>query len=616
MERRIRALDGVRGAALLAVLGYHTSPGFFPGGYLGVEMFFVLSGFLLTTLLLQEHSDSGQIDVVAYAGRRFRRIVPAMFVLLAALLVFVPILAHGDAHRLRDDVLSSIAGITNWHLIAEGTSYFEHLGRPPFVRHLWSIAIEVQFYVLCPFVAAWVVRRRRSTATAWVAGSVAASAALMGILYASPDPSRAYFGTDTRISALLSGVLLALVLEKASTADLKKTTWRIAGPMAVGATVAMVLIAGERVRWMYPAGFLIVQAATAILIACGMRGTWPAGLLRSAPLMWLGKRSYGIYLWHWPLVILLRPGVDVGWNPAVAHTVTIAGALLLGALSFRYVERPLMRWKPSATDVRRSRNFVAFSAAAVALITVATLVRPLPTTDPIKASLIAGERALAAQEAKRESSPSPAPTRAGTSAAPNQETTRAVGDRSDWIVALGDSVMLGAAPHLQYRLGPAGYIYADKSRQIRHGIEIADQLRSEHKLGRVVVVHLGNNGNIKPYQLNELMAALKDVPRVLLLTVRVPKPWQDAANESIRDAGRRYPQATVVDWFKRSEDNREWFQSDGTHMSVHGIKQYAELIVRSIPPKAKAKPKPKPEPTPEPTPSPTPGLIDVLLPPG
>jgi hypothetical protein len=183
-------------------------------------------------------------------------------------------------------------------------------------------------------------------------------------------------------------------------------------------------------------------------------------------------------------------------------------------------------------------------------------------------------------------------------------------------VALGDSVMLGAAPHLQYRLGPAGYIYADKSRQIRHGIEIAGRLRSEHKLGRVVVIHLGNNGNIKPHQLNELMAALKNVPTVLLLTVRVPKPWQDAANESIRDAGRRYRQVKVVDWFKRSEENREWFQSDGTHMSVHGIRQYAELIVQSIPPEAKAKAKAKAKPKLEPTPSPMPGLIDVLLPPG
>src|SRR4051812_17493413 len=211
-RQRIAALDGLRGLALVAVLAYHTAPDLFPGGFLGVDIFFVLSGFLLTTLLLGEFAKAGAIDRLAYAVRRVRRIAPALLMLLTALVVFVPILAPGAPHRLPGDIVSSVLGVTNWHLIRDGSSYFAQAGRPSFVRHLWSIAIEIQFYVLCPFLVGWLARRRPKVAIGALVAGIAASATLMGLLYSWPDPSRAYFGTDTRIHALLMGCLVAVVL--------------------------------------------------------------------------------------------------------------------------------------------------------------------------------------------------------------------------------------------------------------------------------------------------------------------------------------------------------------------------------------------------------------------
>src|SRR5947209_4616423 len=182
------------------------------GGFLGVDVFFVLSGFLLTTLLLGEHEQTGTIDRVAYAVRRVRRIAPALLVLLAVLVVIVPIAAQADAHRLPGDVVSSLLGLTNWHLIGDGSSYFALAGRPSFVRHLWSIAVEVQFYVLCPFLVAWLARRKPKVAALSLVAGIAASATLMGVLYRWPDPSRAYYGTDTRLHALLIGCLVPVLL--------------------------------------------------------------------------------------------------------------------------------------------------------------------------------------------------------------------------------------------------------------------------------------------------------------------------------------------------------------------------------------------------------------------
>jgi peptidoglycan/LPS O-acetylase OafA/YrhL len=212
VRTRVASLDGLRGLALLAVLAYHVAPGVFPGGFLGVDIFFVLSGFLLTTLLLGEHVRTGTIDRLDYAVRRVRRIAPALLVLLAALVVIVPLAVPDDVHRLPGDIVSSVLGLTNWHLIRDGSSYFAQAGRPSFVRHLWSIAVEVQFYVLCPFLVGWLARRRPKVAVGALLAGIAASATLMGLLYTSPDPSRAYFGTDTRIHALLMGCLVAVLL--------------------------------------------------------------------------------------------------------------------------------------------------------------------------------------------------------------------------------------------------------------------------------------------------------------------------------------------------------------------------------------------------------------------
>ncbi|HEV8116031.1 MAG TPA: acyltransferase, partial [Acidimicrobiales bacterium] len=209
---RVGALDGVRGLALGAVMGFHAFPDLVPGGFFGVEAFFVLSGFLLARVLLAEHDRSGSIDIGSFALRRVRRIVPALWVLLAALVVVGPLLASADAHRLMSDVAWSAAGLTNWHLVLDGTSYFSQLGRPPLVRHLWSVAVEVQFYALCPFLVLGVARCRRWLAAAGLVAGIAASAALLGLLAGAADVSRAYYGTDTRIGALLSGVLLAVLL--------------------------------------------------------------------------------------------------------------------------------------------------------------------------------------------------------------------------------------------------------------------------------------------------------------------------------------------------------------------------------------------------------------------
>ena len=618
---RIGALDGIRGLALVGVLLYHALPGSFPGGYLGVEVFFVLSGFLIVSLLLDEDRTTGTIAWLAYAGRRVRRVMPAMLAFLLALVVLGPVLASGDAFRIRADVLWSVVGLTNWHLIRDGASYFGQLGRPPLVRHLWSLAVEIQFYAVAPVVVAVVARRKVRAGVVLLAGGIGGSALAMTLLYKAGDPSRAYYGTDTRIGALLTGALLALLVTRA---HLDVGAWarrhRTAMGMAGLATLLVLFaVGGERSRFMYPTGFLLCRAATvALILATLERGALATAFGSRVP-RWLGTRSYSIYLWHWPLVALLRPRIDVGWSTAESVIVGLAGALVLGELSYRWVERPFLR--------RRTRRLFAperlpirfrWMWATAAVVLVGLFIANLPSTDPIAASLRAGQRVVAAERGANDPAAAPQTSTAaaltgGAEAPEEQPVSSAPVSHVEPVPppttvpppapapvaasAIGDSVMLGAAGPLQARLGPAGFIDAKVSRQFVAGVATARQLRDEGRLGQVVVVHLGTNGPPRTRDVDALMAALAGVPRVLFVTVRMPRTWEAETNDTIRAVPSRYPQVGIVDWYTYSDGHRDWFLSDGIHLKPIGAQAYADLVAVAV------SPPPPPPPPPPPAPS-------------
>ncbi len=605
-EGRSNALDGLRGLALVAVLAYHVVPSSVPGGFLGVESFFVLSGYLLTALLLDERRRTGAINAWAYAERRFRRVAPALVVLLVTLVVFVPLVASDDAHRLRGDVLSSVTGVTNWHLVADDSSYFQRFGRPSFVRHLWSVAVEVQFYALCPLLVAWLARRRRSVAIGALAVGVGLSAGVMAMLFRSGDPSRAYYGTDARVGALLAGALLAMVLAGRKGREpgrhVRPHPVTMVGPVALAALVSLFLVADDRARLAYPAAFLATQAATAGIIAAALHPGRLAALLGRRELRWLGVRSYGIYLWHWPAVVLLRFGIGADWPTAVTAAATIGIAVALGATSYRSVERPLLRSRPAPSKRERPTFALAVALGAVGAGQFIGLLAHLPTRGPLAETLRAGQLVLATQSpptpgaSTTSNTPATDPTPAGLAQPTPAQTPApqplcpamaAPGQAGVAVTAIGDSVMVSAAGALNARLGPSGYIDARNSRQFSDSIAIARAMREKGALSNVVVVHLGNNGPVKGSDVDALIRELAGVPAVLLVNVRVDGRWQDSVNETFADAARRHATIKLVDWHRSSEGHRDWFQSDATHFkttSGPGANAYADAIASSIPP--------------------------------
>jgi peptidoglycan/LPS O-acetylase OafA/YrhL len=372
---RLAALDGIRGLAVAAVVVNHARPSALAGGWLGVDVFFVLSGFLITSLLLREHAASGRIDLGHFYSRRARRLLPALFVLLAAV-VAVARVAPDTAgfDTVRGDGLAALAYVANWHFIAAGTSYFGAFAPSP-LRHLWSLAIEEQFYLVWPVLLILLLRRGRARTVTLVAGSLAiASAIAMALRFdGGTGISRAYFGTDTHAHGLLVGCACAALLASG---------WRVRVPRvvaviaAIGVAAAMFELQGTA-SFAYRGAIFGVAILTAIVVAAVASGhAGPlAWVLERRPLVGLGRISYGVYLWHWPVLLVLTASRMhvTGW-PLVGEQVAVT--LGLSLLSYALLERPVLRGWPRARIDAALVVTAAAVAAAVALVAVVPDQRP------------------------------------------------------------------------------------------------------------------------------------------------------------------------------------------------------------------------------------------------
>jgi peptidoglycan/LPS O-acetylase OafA/YrhL len=615
----------VRALAVLAVVGFHEGASELSGGFLGVDVFFVLSGFLITDLLLSMYDRLGRLDLRDFWTRRARRLLPALALMLIVVTAAATVIEPEQGASLRPALLAAVTYTSNWYQILHHVSYFATLGlytTPPPLDHLWSLAIEEQFYLIWPLLL-WLLifvlngRRARVAATLILAGM---SALAMALEYSPGDPSLVYYGTDTHASALLIGAALALALPLASIASLPTAQVRRLDAAGVVGLVLLAWAAGHfsgNDRAVYPVGLILAAVGAAGLVAAAAGTGVIAAMTSLAPLRWVGIRSYGIYLWHWPVIALAGaiagPGPTSPWLWLLEAGVTIA----LACASWRFVETPILRNGFLATcsrwwllidealrPVRARRRLAPMMVAAGALAAVAVasygIARPPGSGAPdgLLRQVAEGQQISAASQATAAAGrptglptaamPSTSPaTAGGPSASPAPASMCPAGVArlpkvsGRQVTAIGDSVMVASATALDAKL-PGIYINAQVGRAMVAGLAVIQSLAASGELRHYVVVGLGTNGPVSTAQIRQLRRLIGPDRDLILVNTFGPMPWESSVNSVLDAAARQMARVSLADWHAAISGHTGLLWPDGIHPQPSGAKVYARVVLAAI----------------------------------
>jgi peptidoglycan/LPS O-acetylase OafA/YrhL len=621
------------------VILYHTNNGWLSGGFIGVEVFFVISGYLITLLLIGEHEKTGRIDLKQFWLRRARRLLPALFLMMAMLMMYSAIFERDTLGKLRGDVIAGVAYVTNWYQIWTGAGYTALLDFAP-LRHLWSLAVEEQFYLLWPLIMLALMRlgrRRLPEISRWLVLAAVLIAVVTALLYHPGQLGTAeiapeaywsigghpiskmdalYLSTITRATGLLLGAALAMIWRPVA---VMRGPMRDKGPLldllavlGLGALGALawflhVQVDGHADPWLFRGGFLAVDFATLLVIAAVThRGARAGMFLGAQPLHWIGTRSYGLYLYHWPIFQIIRG--NAGAELTVPEFVlAIVLTCIIAELSYRFVEMPIRRrelgrWWERVRDVHdpTQRQILAVGAVGCAAVlgfaAVSMFTAPLKQNEvqaaldeaqedvtDIGAALQSTTIAVAASTspaapvttlaADPNAAVSPTTVAPTTSDAAPTTTVPALGR----YLAIGDSVMLGAASPLK----AAGFtVDAAESRQFGDYLQTLRSINESGQVPEVVVVHLGTNGRIDGDDAREFFTLLADVPQVIVLRNWVARPWTEGNNELINSLATEFANVTVAWWDTLAPECQGncYAAADGYHLSADGADYYTALI--------------------------------------
>jgi len=667
--RYMPGLDGLRALSVLAVIAYHFDKSWAPGGLLGVGVFFVLSGYLITDQLLSEWSATRRIDLAGFWGRRARRLLPAMLLMLVCVALWLALTDRSRLSALSGDFVSAILYVNNWWLIFHEVSYFESFGPPSPIGHLWSLAIEEQFYLLWPLALAvgmpFLARRGK-----WIAllllGTLASAAAMALLFEPGSDPSRVYYGTDTRAFALLIGAALAVAWPSRSMPERVSGRTRAAldavGAASLALIVWMMADTAEYGSFLYYGGLLLLSAISALAIAAlSHPASRLAKAMGSKPLRWLGVRSYSLYVWHYPVIVLTTPAVDTNGPDYWRIGLQLAASVALASLSWKYVEEPIRRGALKRLSQRfkaggrlPSRGLWIGALCTMCLLAVSfngamgrspwtvqattnagiddwpdTIPSATETAEPVSTEPVRQPPVEPSPSAEPEPPARETPNRPKTDhpanvgskepdsarpeangngkgnengndgqppkkadpdagkASPSKETpgkaeSGAVRSTDgSGVTAIGDSVILDAAPYLE-KLLPGIVVDGKVGRQMTQALETVEALDADGQLGHRVIIELGTNGSFHSKHLRKLLDALGDKREIWLVNARVPRPWKETVNSALAKAAEDYGNVRVIDWLSASKGKDEYFSKDGVHLKRSGAEAYASLLANEV----------------------------------
>ena len=578
-NRYIHSVDGLRAVAVIAVLLYHLGIDWIPGGFLGVDLFFVISGYVITGLILDSIEKSGGLDLRAFYLSRIRRLLPALVAMVVLTTLYIGVYATETVRRFLADLSYVFSGTINWALVNREQDYFETIGRPPLLQHTWSLAVEAQFYLVWPLVLLFVLRYFGKKNISFVALAIALASGVALFLYSvqidirESAVSHVYFGTDTHSIGLFLGAALAVSWKPQNlTREISKRAQDFVDLIGVFGFLGLLsafLFINESDPTLYRIAFpLTALFGCATLISVIHPASRFAPILSTRPALWIGERSYGIYLWHWIVFQLTRPSLDLVGDDWALYSLRVLIVFALADISYRYIETPVRRgyfelWfrgmKYRTPAVRIRQKFSALLAVVLTLFaTTIVSINAIDRADQIAAQELADQEAVAQ----------------------GSEDDVVIESATPGLWVTGDSVILGIRNVL------ASYerielINARVGRQISELVEVA---RTDQKFvaDSPVVLNLGNNNRLVESDVVELFEIVKNQPRVIVVNTAVPRSWRDENNAIIDRVSSRYTNTTLIDWKSLSENHPEYFASDGVHLNPPGVNAYVSAILEVL----------------------------------
>jgi peptidoglycan/LPS O-acetylase OafA/YrhL len=574
--KHISSIDGLRAIAVTAVVLYHLGISWIPGGFLGVDLFFVISGYVITRLILDSINQSSALDLRAFYAARLRRIYPGFLFMVICTIIFIGVWAPEAIKRFLSDLPYALTGSINWLLVARHQDYFETVGRPPLLQHTWSLAVELQFYLIWPIILLTVLKyfgkkniARIALIIAMVSGTTLFFVSLQLDQSNAQQISHIYFGTDTHSLGLFLGSALAVSwIPQNLSADIEKRAQDVIDGIGVVGLLGLIstfLFIDENNASLYRIAFPLAGIfGCLVLISLVHPASRFAPIISTAPFRWIGQRSYGIYIWHWVIFQVTRPSVDLSGQTWALYLARVLLVLALADISLRWVEIPFrqglvqdwfrgMKYRSAKVQLRQKISVIS-SIIVVLAITSSISVQAINKADEVANQVL--------QQSTQE-----------------QQAQEDLGSTTGlWVT--GDSVILG----IRSKLEAKEHISLINARVGRQAPELLAVMRVDQSSvpSSPVVFNLGNNNALSEATVVEIFEIVKNQPQVIVVNTAVPRAWKDSNNAIISRVASRYANVKVVDWDRISKGRPELFAPDGVHLSPAGSDVYVDLVVSEL----------------------------------
>ena len=605
-SRYLPSIDSLRALAVLAVIIYHVDVNYLPGGFLGVDLFFVLSGYLISSLIIKEYRKTGSINLYNFYLRRARRLLPAVYFMITVGIILMVMFNEVLLKKSHLDAIFGYIYSSNWWYIFHKLDYFDSFGSQSPFKHLWSLAIEEQFYMIFPLLFLLINSKKKGKDGTYklsksflyiVLGLIFVSLITHILLFDINNISRIYFGTDTRAFSLLVGVVGAILypMDKLNTkiTPQENLVYSVVSLISITALITIMIYTSEYNTWLYRGGFLLVAIlGIIIIISSGKQHTIMAKLLSFKPVVFIGKISYSLYLWHFPILVLTTPVSEIG-NPNIFYVILrVILTFIVAIISYVFVETPIRKlgfknyvsiiYKKIVIKSKKTKKIVASIAVIVSLLFVMGILGksvPYLSTAFVKEVESNKESQFVNKGENNKDNNQ------------NQDNKKAENkdDKNDnnntekkysSVVVIGDSLTVDIGEKFQ-ELYPGAVIDGKIGRQLYVAVDEAKGYSQYNNENSAIIFQLGTNGPFTESQIEDLLKVF-DKADIYFVNIKVPRAWEKTVNTALQEAKEKHSNVNIIDWYSVANSGKDLFEPDRVHLNQTGVTEMVTLIQKNL----------------------------------